>query len=72
MKKDWNYQKGGRMEGKIKRLTLRIEEAVHRKLKVIAAAEGKTMVEIVVECIEDRYKNLSLKEVDKAERRRRN
>ena len=54
------------MEEKVKRLTLRIPEGVHRKLKVIAAAEGKTMVEVLVECIEDRYENLNLKEVDKA------
>ena len=60
------------MEEKVKRLTLRIEETVHRKLKVIAAAEGKTMVEVLVECIEDRFENLNFKEVDEAERRRKN
>ena len=51
------------MDDNIKRLTLRIPEPVHRKLKVLAAAEGKTMVEIVIECVQHRFDRLKLKEV---------
>ena len=67
----------------MKKLTLAISEEEHRKLKLIAATKGETMVGIVQKCISERYEKLeedveeinvkledSNKEIDKLKRKK--
>ena len=43
----------------MKQLTLKLPEESHRAIKMIAAATGKTMTELIIEWIED-HKDLVL------------
>lgn len=38
--------------GKIKQLSFRVDESLHRRLKTRAAADGKTLTELIVEVLE--------------------
>jgi len=42
----------------MKKLTLAIPEESHKKLKVLAAQTGQTMVGILLECIEERSREM--------------
>jgi predicted DNA-binding protein len=39
----------------VKKLTMTIPEEVHKKLKLLAIQEERTMASIVIDCIEARY-----------------
>ena len=39
----------------MKKLTMTIPEEIHKKLKLLAIQEDRTMASIVIECIEARY-----------------
>ena len=43
------------MKDQIKVLTLRIPAAIHQKLKILAAIQDRTMTDILIECVEERY-----------------
>lgn len=36
-------------------MTARLSDEVHAKLKILSALEGKSMLQIITECIEDRF-----------------
>lgn len=48
----------------IKQLTLRLPADYHRKLKVLAACSGKSMTELLIECIDKRLKECLKEELD--------
>lgn len=50
---------------RIKQLTLRLPEEYHRKLKVLAACSGKSMTELLIECIDQRLKTCLEEELQK-------
>jgi predicted HicB family RNase H-like nuclease len=39
----------------MKKMTARLSDEVHAKLKILSALEGKSMLQIITECIEDRF-----------------
>jgi predicted HicB family RNase H-like nuclease len=49
----------------IKQLTLRLPEEYHRKLKVLAACSGKSMTDLLIECIDHRLKSCLEDELQK-------
>lgn len=49
---------------KVKQLTLRLPEDYHRRLKVLAACSGKSMTELLIECIDKRLKECLKEELD--------
>jgi predicted HicB family RNase H-like nuclease len=53
-------EREGKMESKT--LTFRIPMGIHQKLKMLSAVSGKSMTDILVECIEDRYSQSGLPE----------
>jgi predicted HicB family RNase H-like nuclease len=48
----------------IKQLTLRLPADYHRKLKVLAACSGKSMTDLLIECIDKRLKECLREELD--------
>jgi len=49
------YLQGDDMS-KTKSLTLRIDEKIHQKLKILSDYEKKTMIRIIEEAVEERFK----------------
>ena len=45
------WVKGG--SGQLKRFTIELEEGLHRRLRMMAAREGRSMADIVRELLED-------------------
>ncbi len=46
------------MEKQFKSLTLKIPAHVHKKLKLLSVHEDRSMTDILIECIEQRYKRI--------------
>lgn len=57
----------GEPTGKIKQLTLRMPEEYHRKLKILAACSGKSMTDILLECIDERLQSCLVDELESLE-----
>jgi predicted HicB family RNase H-like nuclease len=51
-------------KSEIKQLTLRLPADYHRKLKVLAACSGKSMTDLLIECIDKRLKECLREELD--------
>jgi predicted transcriptional regulator len=39
----------------MKKMTARLSDETHAKLKILSALEGKSMLQIITECIEERF-----------------
>ncbi|MFH1672773.1 MAG: hypothetical protein ABIF87_05045 [Pseudomonadota bacterium] len=39
----------------MKKVTARLSDETHAKLKILSALEGKSMLQIITECIEERF-----------------
>ncbi|MBW1676326.1 MAG: hypothetical protein JRF30_03470 [Deltaproteobacteria bacterium] len=39
----------------MKKMTARLSDEAHAKLKILSALEGKSMLRIITECIEERF-----------------
>lgn len=51
-------------KSEIKQLTLRLPADYHRKLKVLAACSGKSMTDLLIECIDKRLKECLREELN--------